>query len=144
MHGNLNKGFTLVELISVIVLVGVLSVTVFYRLASVNSVKVQSGRDDVIAALFFAQQQAMMRSNITLVIAANSVSVNESGTPILVSNNYYPLNMPANVNLSATVNTFVYDKLGRTTAGTITLTGTGNSSGASASIKVEASGYAYY
>lgn len=144
MHGNLNKGFTLVELISVIVLVGVLSVTVFYRLASVNSVSVQSGRDDVIAALFFAQQQAMMRSNITLVIAANSVSVNESGTPILVSNNYYPLTMPAGVSLSATTTTLIYDKLGRTTAGTITLTGTGNSSGASASIRVEASGYAYY
>ena len=135
------QGFTLVELVAVMVLVGILSVALFSRMGSTGNAAIQSGRDDLIAALFFAQQQAMMRSNISLVVTANSISVNDTNTPIKVSNAYYPLGMPVGVTLSPV--TLNYDKLGRTTATTITLTGSGNSSGASASVRVEASGYAY-
>lgn len=136
-----NKGFTLIELISVMVLMGILSFVLFSKMGVVSTSAVQSGRDDLIAALFFAQQQAMMRSNITLVVTASSVSVNENGNPIQVSNNYYPLAMPTGVSLSPL--TLSYDKLGRTTATNIILTGSGNSSGVSAKIRVEASGYAF-
>ncbi len=138
-------GFSLVELITVMILVGILSIVLFSRLGPVNTASVQSGRDDVIAALFFAQQTAMMRPNITLVITANSVSVNENGAPIKVSNSYYPLVMPTGVTLatSPVTNTFTYDKLGRTATATITLSGSGNSAGTSARITVDVSGYAY-
>lgn len=135
------RGFTLIELITVIILVGILSITLFSRLGSAGTAPIQSGRDDLIAALFFAQQQAMMRSNISLVLTANSVSVNENGNPITVSNDFYPLTMPAGVSLPAL--TLSYDKLGRTTARQIVLTGSGNSSGVTATIQVDASGYAY-
>lgn len=134
-------GFTLIELITVMILVGILSITLFSRIGSAGTAPIQSGRDDLIAALFFAQQQAMMRSNITVELTANSVSVNESGNPIAVSNDYYPLTMPAGVSLP--VLTLSYDKLGRTTATQIVLTGSGNSSGVTATIQVDASGYAY-
>ncbi len=120
---------------------GILSVFVFARVGSLSTVSVQSSRDDVIAALFFAQQQAMMRStgsNIRLVLTANSVSVTENNVAINVGSGYYPLSLPSGV--TATAATFSYDKLGRTSAGTITLTGSG---GVSASIRVEASGYAF-
>lgn len=141
MYIRADKGFTLVELVAVIILVGILSVVLFSRLGAVHTAAIQSGRDDLIAALFFAQQQAMMRSDITLELTANSVSVNENGTPIKVSSDFYPLTVPAGVSLPAL--TLSYDKLGRTTRTSIVLTGSGNSSGVSATIQVETSGYAY-
>jgi MSHA pilin protein MshC len=136
------QGFSLIELITVMILIGIVSVVLFSRVGSVASAPIQSGRDDLIAALFFAQQQAMMRSNITLVVSANSISVNENNIPIKVSTDYYPLVMPKGVTLSPTT-TLTYKKLGTTTATNITLTGSGNSSGVSARIRVEASGYAF-
>lgn len=138
------QGFSLLELITVMILLGILSVTLFSRLGPVSTAAVQSGRDDIIAALFFAQQTAMMRSsggNIELQLTTHSVSVTENGQPIRVAADYYPLALPQGV--SATPATFVFDKLGRTTADTITLTGSGNTAGTSAVIQVEASGYAY-
>ncbi len=136
------RGFTLIELVAVIILVGILSITLFSRFGSAATAPIQSGRDDLIAALFFAQQQAMMRSNISLVLTANSVSVNENGNPIRVSNDFYPLTMPTGVALPAL--TLTYDKLGRISAATqLVLTGSGNSSGVTATIQVDASGYAY-
>jgi MSHA pilin protein MshC len=136
-----STGFSLIELITVMILLSILSITLFTRMGPVNTAAVQSGRDDLIAALFFAQQQAMMRSNISLVLTANSVSVNENSNPIVVSNDFYPLTMPAGVSLPAL--TLNYDKLGRTTATQIVLTGSGNSSGVTATIQVDISGYAY-
>ncbi len=135
------KGFTLIELITVMILVGIVSVVLVSRVGSVASAPIQSGRDDLIAALFFAQQTAMMRPNITVVIDAHSISVNENNVAIRISSDHYPLAMPAGVTLSSA--TLTYDKLGRTTATNITLTGSGNSSGVSARVRVEASGYAF-
>lgn len=136
-----DRGFTLIELITVMILVGILSITLFARMGPVSTAPIQSGRDDLIAALFFAQQQAMMRSNITLVLTANTISVNDSNVPIKVSSDFYPLTLPAGVSLPAL--TLSYDKLGRTTKTQIVLTGSDNSSGVTATIQVEASGYAY-
>lgn len=135
------KGFTLIELITITVIVGVLSITLFSRVNTTGASAIQSGRDDLIAALFFAQQQAMMRSNVTLVLTANTVSVNRNNIPIVVSTGFYPLTMPRGVTLPAL--TLNYDTLGRTTATTIVLTGSGNSNGLTTSIRVEASGYTY-
>ncbi len=136
-----DRGFTLIELIAVMILVGILSITLFTRMGSVNTAAIQSGRDDLIAALFFAQQQAMMRSDIEVVVTTSSVSVTEGDIPIAVTNDFYPLTMPAGVTLTPVE--LAYDKLGRTTATQIGLTGSGNSSGVTATIQVDASGYAY-
>jgi MSHA pilin protein MshC len=141
IKNRFNWGFTLIELITVMILVGIISVVLLSRVGSTASAPIQSSRDDLIAALFFAQQQAMMRSNITLVVDTSSISVNENNIPIQVSTDHYPLVMPNGVSLSPI--TLSYDKLGRTTATNITLTGSGNSSGVSASVRVEASGYAF-
>lgn len=141
-----SRGFTLIELITVMILLGIVSVVLFSRLGSVNTAPIQSGRDDLIAALFFAQQQAMMRPNITLVVNDTSISVNENGDPIKVSADHYPLKMPEGVSLlqkTLPPIILIYDKLGRTTPTDIKITGSGNSSGVSASIRVEASGYAF-
>ena len=140
---NIQQGFTLIELITVMILIGVVSVALISRIGSANTAAIQSGRDDLIAALFFAQQQAMMRSDITLELTANSVSVNENGSPIKVGSDFYPLTMPVGVAITPNPLSLTYDKLGRTTQVAITLTGSGNSSGVSATVQVEASGYAY-
>ena len=132
------RGFTLIELISVVILISVISVTLFSRLGSISSTNIQASRDDLIAALFFAQQTAMARSGIQAVVTTNSVSVTESGIPLIVHSKGYPLSFPSGI--TSTPATFVYDKLGRTTSATITLTGSG---GASALVVVEASGYAH-
>lgn len=137
------KGFTLVELITVMILLGIVSVTLFSRIGGINTAAVQGGRDDVIAALFFAQQTAMVRSNIQVVVSATAISVTENGAPIAVGSGYYPLAMPSGVSLSSTQSTFTYDKLGRTTAGIITISGSGSTAGTSATIVVEATGYAH-
>ncbi len=134
------QGFTLIELITVIILIGIISITLFSRIDSVKSTNILAGRDDLIAALFFAQQTAMARSNIQLVLTTNSVSVNENGTPIRVHAQGYPLNFPSGVTAVPSPLTLTYDKLGRTTATTISLSGTG---GLNASVTIEASGYAH-
>jgi MSHA pilin protein MshC len=131
------KGFTLIELISIMILISILSVVLFSRLGATTTAVVLGSRDDIIAAFSLAQQTAMMRSNVTLVITTTSISVNENGNPIVGSS--YPLNMPSGVNLAPAPATFSFDKLGRTTSNTITVTG----SGASAQIAVQSSGYAY-
>lgn len=136
------QGFTLIELVTVIILMGIVSIALFSRIGSVNTAAVQAGRDDVIAALFFAQQTAMMRANIKVAITATSISVTEAGNPLQVPISY-PLLMPKGVSLSASQSEFSYDKLGRTAAGSITLTGSGNTQGTTAVVAVDASGYAY-
>lgn len=128
-------GFTLLELITVMILIGVISISLFSRIGSTGTAPVQSSRDDLIAALFFAQQQAMMRPGITLVVASTAVSVNRNGNPIRVSTFAR--------GVTASPVTLSYDRLGRTSAANIVVTGSGNSSGVSATVRVETSGYAF-
>lgn len=135
------EGFSLIELITVMILLGIISIVLFSRVGPAATAPLQSSRDDLIAALFFAQQQAMMRKNISVVLSAGSITVRENNADIVVSTDRYPLRLPAGVTLSPA--TLVYDKLGRTTATDITLTGSGNSSGVTARVRVEASGYAF-
>lgn len=134
-------GFTLVELIAVITLLGVLSVVLFSRIGNINSSRVLASRDDVIAAFFFAQQLAMSRSNIQLTVSSGSINVTENGTSIKLDSNSYPLTMPSGISLSATPASFTYDKLGRTSAGVIQVRT--NDSSYSINVNVEITGYAH-
>ena len=138
MRAN-ERGFTLIELISVVILISIISVTLFSRLGNIQTANLQASRDDLIAALFFAQQTAMARSGIQLVLTGNSVSVTENGSPIVVHSQGYPLNFPTGI--SSTSGTFTYlDKLGQTNSGVIVLS---NTTGQTVTITVEASGYAH-
>lgn len=133
-----SQGFTLIELIAVMIVVGILAIGISSRFPDSNAANVQTSRDDIIAALFFAQQTAMARNGIQLVVNTNSISVTENGNPISIHSDAYPLTLPAGV--TATSATFTYDKLGKTTPGSITV----SRDGVSATITVEASGYAHY
>jgi MSHA pilin protein MshC len=131
-------GFTLIELIAVVILVGIVSVSFISRVDSPSTNTLQAARDMTLAAVHLAQESAMARSGISLVITSSSVSVTENGTPLAILSNAYPLSFPGGV--TATATSFTFDKLGRTTAGTISLTGGGRT----AVITLEATGYAYY
>jgi len=134
-------GFTLLELIAVITILGVLSVVLFSRINAVGASRVQASRDDVIAALFFAQQLAMSRSNIQVTVSGTAIDVRENGASVKVDSNFYPLNMPTGISLNPSASTFTYDKLGRTTAGSIQIQ---TSDGAySVNVNLETTGYAH-
>lgn len=135
---NKQDGFSLIELISILIIVGVITVSLTSRFGAVSRASIQASRDDIIAALFFAQQTSMARDTISIVITSSDVSVKENGTDIRLSTEAYPLSFPPDV--TATPITFLYDRLGHTTAGTISLS---NSAGASTTITVEASGYVH-
>lgn len=134
-----HHGFSLIELIAVMILLGIVSVTLFSRLGVSASASVLGSRDDVIAALSLAQQLAMARDGIKAEFTSNRISVTQAGTPLLKGSNYYPLSLPANVQLTPSRASFAFDKLGRTTAGSVLVQG----AGASALVVVEASGYAH-
>ena len=134
------EGFSLIELITIIVVMSVLGVGVTSRFYNEDVASVQTSRDDIIAALFFAQQTAMARDNIQLSINANTVNVTENGNPIRIHSDAYPFALPSGVSVTAIPSTFSYNKLGKTTPGSITV----SRDGVSATITVEASGYAHY
>jgi MSHA pilin protein MshC len=130
------QGFTLIELITVMILISIICVTLMSRLTSVTSANVQASRDDLIAALFFAQQMAMVRSNIAVTISASAITVTENNVAFSQG---YPLQFASGVTATPTTVSYT-DKLAQTSPVTITLTGAG---GYSASVIVEASGYAH-
>jgi len=69
---NKAQGFTLVELVTVIIIIGVLAVNIVPRFDGTVSYEVHSYRTQLIAALRLTQQRAMQQTN------PNAVSV---GTP---------------------------------------------------------------
>lgn len=145
MHRS-TGGFSLIELIAVMVLLGVISFAVLPRFASTEGAAVQSGRDQVLAAAHTAQQLAMARSSddttVELVLGAGSVSVEENGTPVTATGDSYPSALPDGVSITAGTGRYDYDKLGRIT-GAAPVTLTLARGGASATLRLEASGYAH-
>ena len=135
------NGFSLVELIAVLTILGVLSVVLMVRMDGVGASRVQASRDDVIAALFFAQQLAMSESNVRVLVSANSIDVQRNNVSVSLDSSFYPLVMPSDVQLNSSSAQFSYDKLGRTSAGSIQVqTSDGRYS---ATVRLEATGYAY-
>lgn len=135
------SGFTLVELIAVLTLVGVLSVVLMSRMSGFSASHVQAGRDDVIAALFFAQQLAMSENNVRVLVTANSIDVQRNNVSVALGPDFYPLAMPSDLTLTPSSAQFVYDKLGRTSAGSIQVqTKDGRYS---SQVQLEATGYAH-
>lgn len=145
MYKN-HQGFTLIELITVLVLMSVLGAYALPRMTDTGVQQVQTGRDDIVAALFSAQQLAMVRSSdIQLSTTATQVDIrldtNGNGIflpaeSVMVGGVQYPVTLPFGVTVD--VATFDFDRLGRTAASTLTVA----KGSASAIITVSSSGYA--
>lgn len=134
------RGFTLIELLAILVLVGMLSIVFMARIDNSGIASVQASRDTLVAALSFTQQAAMARSSqnytVAISLSAHTVSVTENSAPVPA----YTYALPTGVAITEGTGNYVFDKLGRTTPGAITLT----KGDASARIFLEGSGYAHW
>lgn len=138
-------GFTLLELIITLIVIGVLAATaapIFFSESSFSSV---ASRDEMLAVLRNAQQRAMADAGTSycLITTASSYSVNSGctvgidGTPINLpeGGGNYPRNFLDGVSI-APATKLVYDQLGNTSATTFTFSG-------GEKLCVAATGYAY-
>jgi len=139
-----SRGFTLLELITVITVVSIIAVYTSSRSSSVSWSELQTSRDNLIAALFHAQQVAMARDGAGSQVTF--VATNSSTFRVQLENadigQSYPFNFANNVVLTSPVAfpfTLNYDKLGRTSATTFTLSG----GGTTINVILNGSGYAY-
>lgn len=71
-----NRGFTLVELVVIIILLGILAVTALPRLSGSSEFRAVQLRDEVRAALRYAQKTAVShRRKVCVTVAGNELSL---------------------------------------------------------------------
>jgi len=118
-------GFTLVELIVVILIVGILSISIAPRFFGVSSYEDRKATDELRTAFRHTQQLAMNRGgNVQLILTASNFTVQLADGTALQSPagiKPYQTKFPPNVTAGPAV-TITYDRLGRPSTGaTITL-----------------------
>ncbi|MDH5601118.1 MAG: type II secretion system GspH family protein [Gammaproteobacteria bacterium] len=122
-------GFTLVELIVVILLVGILSVSVAPRFFGIASYEDRRAADELRTAIRHTQQMAMNRGeNIQIIITSNNFRVERTLAPVELRSPdgithsscdtpfCYVKDFPQNVTPSITP-TIIFDRMGRPDAG---------------------------
>lgn len=144
---NLHRGFTLVELITILVIVGVLAATVSSRFMPNALLQMQAGRDQLVSALTIAQQIAMAQSNGVQLFTSGStidIRVDSNGDgafganeSITYAGTRYPLLITGGVSFSAAVVTF--DRRGYTLPNSITAVKGDHS----VDVTITGTGYAY-
>jgi MSHA pilin protein MshC len=127
-----SRGFTLIELTVVIIIVGILSVVAVAKLTGVDAFEVQGFFDSTKAAVRFAQKLAVaQRTNVVVVVNATSVSVCYTnpgcGSPVTDPTTGQAMTVSAPTGVSVTGPASVsFDGLGRANpGGTITVNGAG-------------------
>lgn len=128
-----NAGFSLIELIAVLLIIGILAATGVASLLPSATFQMQSSRDQVVTAFFAAQQRAMTQTapvRFSVIAASpNQLDIREdtdgdgdfSDESSLTFNGIsYPVALLPNQSLTAS--NFDFDRLGRTSAQTLTLT----------------------
>lgn len=128
---RVQTGFTLIELVSVLILVGILSVVAMPKFFDKNSFQGRGFHDETLALLRYAQKSAVaQRRTVCVTVAATGVSLNlasSAGSTTCATN----LNMPSTAvgGSGLSGNSFKFLASGATDqTGTITLAITGASS----------------
>lgn len=134
------QGFTLVELVSIIVVLSIISVTVLNSRSNSDAQRVQASRDQVLLALRSARHLAMAKASAGrsiefVALASNdSIDVQDAGSSVSLGAANYPYVLGQGIEISDA--TFRFDKMGRTTAGSISI----SASDASVTVSVSANG----
>lgn len=142
-----HSGFSLVELIAVLVIVGILAAVVSSRVIPHTTLQIQAGRDLLVAALFSAQQKAMAQlAPVRLITSGNTIDIRmdangdgnfASSESIHFAGTRYPLSLPGGVSLSA--HQLNYSHLGHTSATSIQI----SKKSTTINVTVTGTGYAY-
>ncbi len=116
MTSRVDGGFTLVELIAIIVVLGVISVTVASRSTGTLTAQLQASRDSIVAALLLAQQRAMAQVDPVRVVSGGSqldIQQDSGGgyQSVRIGGMQYPLDLAASQTLSS--HTLEYNRLGQ-------------------------------
>lgn len=113
-------GFTIVELIITITIIGILAGVAIPRFVSRDSFDSAGFTDQVVSITRYAQKAAIAkRRNVCVAITANAVSLSYSNAGLcdtalnLPSDQSNTLNAPNGVTLSSTIANFYFDALGR-------------------------------
>lgn len=135
-------GFTLVELMAILVIVGILATTALIRFTP-GDVNLQITKNQTMAALVFARETAMARSDgsvvITVVVSEQGVDVRSNGTSIHNLDQRYPLTFENNVSLTSEHSVLTFNALGEVEETVIRLT----EKEQSVEITISGAGYAY-
>ena len=115
------RGFTLIELIMVLVIAGVLAVVALPRMFNATEFQSRGLSDQVQASLRYAQKIAIAQHRfVCATFTANSLSLtigptNTCGTPVasLTSNGNYVVNAPSGISFTANPAAFSFDALGQ-------------------------------
>jgi len=128
-----HSGFTLLELIVTIVIVGILAVTVASRFANEDAFAVRIEQENLISTLNLAQQLAMTGRTIAFTIDASNkrYSLTVDGSDYQVASVSYPLDFQGEVSsiTASTALPLAYsNSLGQTTETTFTIDSVGGDS----------------
>jgi len=139
-------GFSLVELIAVLLIVGILSVSLLTRAVPSDTMQLQSSRDSIVAAFQSAQQLALSRRHsVQLITGSNQVDIrlDVNGDSVFAADESvtfggvtYPFPLANGQTLTPLV--FNYNRLGQTSGASVAL----SQNGKVVSITVDSSGYA--
>lgn len=111
------SGFTLVELVVVILLVGIISFVAMPRFFKTSGFTERNAAEEILTAFRYAQQLAMSRGgDIQVVVNGNNYRVQEVGPPVVIVANPngsgdYNVNLPGGI--IATNTTITFNNLGR-------------------------------
>lgn len=130
-ENNKQSGFTLVELVVVIVLLGILAAFAIPRFVDIDSFRVRAAYDEVAGAVRYAQKLAVVSGcEVQVVISANGYALQQHATDCnsgaFTNITDHPVtNMTfSDVSFSPAQN-FTFDPMGRSSSGTtITVGGT--------------------
>lgn len=107
-------GFTIIELVMVMVLIGILAIVAVPRLGNLGSYTLLSAAQDLVAAIRYAQQQSMSNSG------ANNFQIAVNGTGYTVTQNLTAITNPLTGSTGYTEDSSAWDGVS-ITAGTGTI-----------------------